>query len=74
MSVSVLPHAYGASSWIADYGTAGPPVVADLASVSSSLDEVLAAEVHEAQVAMGCTAEELLLAALGRTDGRPHHR
>ncbi len=70
MSVSVLPHAYGASSWIADYGTAGPPVVADLASVSSSLDEVLSAEVHEAQIAMGCTAEELLLAALGRTVAR----
>lgn len=70
MSVSVLPYAYGASSWIADYGTAGPPVAADMATVSSSLDEVLTAEVREAQIAMGCTAEELLLAALSRTVAR----
>lgn len=70
MSVSVLPYAYGASSWIADYGTAGPPAAADMASLSSSLDDVLSAEVHEAQIAMGCTTEELLLAALGRTVAR----
>ena len=70
MSVSVLPYASGASSWIADYGTAGPPVAADMATVSSSLDDVLSAELREAEIAMGCTAEELLLAALGRTVAR----
>lgn len=41
-----------------------------MATVSSSLDEVLSAELHEATFAMGCTAEELLLAALGRTVAR----
>lgn len=70
MSVSVLPDAYGTGSWIADYGTAGPPVASDMATVSSSLDDVLSAELSGAQVAMGCTAEELLLAALGRTVAR----
>ncbi|MEV0670180.1 hypothetical protein [Mycobacterium sp. NPDC050441] len=70
MSVSVLHDAYGTSSWIADYGTAGPPAAADMATVSSSLDDVLSAELHEARIALGCTAEELLLAALGRTVAR----
>jgi hypothetical protein len=70
MSVSVLPDAPDTSSWIADYGTAGPPVAADMATVSSSLDDVLSAELNEARIAMGCTAEELLLAALGRAVAR----
>lgn len=70
MSVSVLPDAAGTGSWIADYGTVGPPVASDLATVSSSLDDVLSAELHGARTAMGCTAEELLLAALGRTVAR----
>lgn len=34
------------------------------------LDSVLAAELDGAQLAMGCTAEEILLAALGRTVAR----
>ncbi|WP_166904608.1 hypothetical protein [Mycobacterium sp. DL440] len=70
MSVSVLPDTYATSSWIADYGTAGPPVAADMATVSSSLDEVLSAELREAQIAIGCSVEELLLAALGRAVAR----
>lgn len=70
MSVSVLPEVSGTSSWITDYATAGPPVAADMATVSSSLDDVLSAELHEATLAIGCTAEELLLAALGRTVAR----
>ncbi len=70
MSVSVLPDAYGNGSWIADYGTVGPPAASDFALVSSALDDVLSAELHGAQIAMGCTAEDLLLAALGRTVAR----
>lgn len=70
MSVSVLPDASGAGSWIADHGTVGAPVASDMAAVSSALDTVLSAELHGAQTAMGCTAEELLLAALGRTVAR----
>ncbi|MUL99214.1 polyketide synthase [Mycolicibacterium sp. CBMA 334] len=70
MSVSVLPDASGAGSWIADYGTAGPPRAADMATVSSSLDGVLSAELHAAQITLGCTAEDVLLAALGRTVAR----
>ncbi|BBX92825.1 polyketide synthase [Mycolicibacterium boenickei] len=70
MSVSVLPDAYGTGSWIADYATVGPPVAADIATVSSSFDDVLSAELHGAAIAMDCTAEELLLAALGRTVAR----
>lgn len=70
MSVSVLPDAYGSGSWIADYGTVGPPAVSDMAVVSSGLDDVLSVELHEAQIALGCTAEDLLLAALGRTVAR----
>lgn len=70
MSVSVLSDAYGTGSWIADYGTVGPPAAADIATVSSSLDAVLSAELHGAARAMDCTAEELLLAALGRTVAR----
>ncbi len=70
MSVSVLPDAYGNGSWIADYGTVGPPAASDFALVSSELDDVLSAELHGAQIAMGCTAEDLLLAALGRTVAR----
>ncbi len=70
MSVSVLPDASGTGSWIADYGTAGPPHVADMATVWSSLDEVLAAELYGAQEALGCTVEDLLLAALARAVGR----
>ncbi len=70
MSVSVLPDAYGTGSWIADHGTAGPPVASDIARVSSSFDDVLSAELHGAAIAMDCTAEELLLAALGRTVAR----
>ncbi|MED5815546.1 polyketide synthase [Mycolicibacterium sp. 050232] len=70
MSVSVLPDAYGTGSWIADYGTVGPPVASDIATVSSSFDDVLSAELHGAAIAMDCTAEELLLAALGRTVAR----
>lgn len=41
-----------------------------MATMSSSLDDVLSAELHEATLVMGCTAEELLLAALGRTVAR----
>ncbi|CRZ14544.1 hypothetical protein [Mycolicibacterium neworleansense] len=70
MSVSVLHDAYGTGSWIADYATVGPPVASDMATVSSSLDDVLSAELHGAQAAMGCGAEQLLLAALGRTVAR----
>lgn len=70
MSVSVLPDAYGTGSWIADYGTIGLPTASDMAVLSSALDDVLSAELHEAQLALGCTAEELLLAALGRTVAR----
>ena len=70
MSVSVLPDAYGTGSWIADHGTVGPPAASDMAVVSSGLDDVLSVELHEAQIAMGCTAEDLLLAALGRTVAR----
>lgn len=65
-----MPDAYGTGSWIADYGTVGPPGVADIATVSSSFDEVLSGELHGAAIAMDCTAEELLLAALGRTVAR----
>ncbi len=43
---------------------------ADLATVWSALDDVLAAELDGAQAALGCTAEDLLLAALGRTVAR----
>ncbi|MGV0812623.1 polyketide synthase [Mycolicibacterium boenickei] len=68
MSVSVLPDASG--SWIADHGTAGPPLSSDMATVRRSLDEVLTAELHGAQAAMGCTAEDVLLAALARTVAR----
>ncbi|OBB13926.1 hypothetical protein A5761_18235 [Mycolicibacterium setense] len=70
MSVSVLPDASGTGSWIADHGTVGAPVASDMTAVSGSLDAVLSAELHGAQIAMGCTAEELLLAALGRTVAR----
>ncbi|OMB96789.1 hypothetical protein A5733_11245 [Mycobacterium sp. NS-7484] len=70
MSVSVLRDAPGASSWIVDYGIPGRPCRADLATVSSSLDDVLTEELRGAQVAMGCTAEELVLAALGRAVAR----
>lgn len=70
MSVSVLPDSYGTGSWIADYGTVGPPVAADIVTVSSALDTVLSAELHGAAIAMDCSAEELLLAALGRTVAR----
>lgn len=70
MSVSVLSDAHGTGSWITDHGTVGAPAASDMAAVSSSLDEVLSAELHGAQLAMGCTAEELLLAALGRTVAR----
>ncbi|WKG06279.1 polyketide synthase [Mycolicibacterium sp. HK-90] len=70
MSVSVLPNASGTNSWIADHDTAGPALAADMATVSSALDEVLAAELLGAQIAMGCTVEDLLLAALGRTVAR----
>lgn len=41
-----------------------------MATVRSSLDDVLTAELHGAQVAMGCDIEHLLLAALGRTVAR----
>ncbi|MCV7065126.1 polyketide synthase [Mycolicibacterium farcinogenes] len=70
MSVSVLPNASGTNSWIADHDTAGPPLAADMATVWSALDEVLAAELLGAHLAMGCTVEDLLLAALGRTVAR----
>lgn len=70
MSVSVLPDAYGTGSWIADYATVGPPVAADIATVSSGWDAVLSAELHGAATAMDCKVEELLLAALGRTVAR----
>lgn len=70
MSVSVLPDAYGTGSWIADYATVGPPAVSDMATVSGALDDVLSAELDGAQTAMGCTAEDLLLAALGRAVAR----
>ncbi|OMC34332.1 hypothetical protein A5740_00790 [Mycobacterium sp. GA-1841] len=70
MSVSVLPDAPGASSWIVDYGFAGRPRPADVATVSSSLDDVLIEELRGAQVAMGCTVEDLLLATLGRAVAR----
>lgn len=70
MSVSVLPDAPGASSWIVDYGFAGRPRPVDLATVSSSLDDVLVEELRGAQAAMGCTVEKLLLATLGRAVAR----
>ncbi|MFV8052217.1 hypothetical protein [Mycobacterium sp. 48b] len=70
MSVSVLPDAYGTGSWIADYATVGPPAASDMAMVAGELDDVLYEELHGARVALGCTAEELLLAALARTVAR----
>ncbi|MBU9764980.1 polyketide synthase [Mycobacterium sp. TNTM28] len=70
MAASVIPDASGTGSWITDYGTAGPPLVSDLESVWSSLDDVLTAELCGARAVLGCTAEDLLLAALGRAVAR----
>ena len=70
MAASVMPDASGTSSWIADRDTSGPPLSADLVTLCTELDEVLTAEVHGAATAMGCTAEDLLVAALARAIAR----
>lgn len=56
--------------WIVDYAAAAPPRRSDMATLSSALDSVLAAEWAGAQSAMGAGAHETLLAALGRAVAR----
>lgn len=60
----------GTTCWYSDYATATAPVESDMAMVTSALDEVLSAELAGAWVAMGSSAEEILLAALGRAVAR----
>ncbi len=60
----------GTTCWFCDYPTATAPVESDMAMVTSVLDEVLSAELAGARVAMGSSAEEILLAALGRAVAR----
>lgn len=70
MSLTVLPHEAGTGSWIVDHAAVGSPPASDMAALWSSLDSVMAAELHGARLALDCTAEEILLAALGRTVAR----
>jgi hypothetical protein len=49
-----------------DYDTVGRPEADDVAVVSAPLSDVLTQELDGASVALGVTAEDVLLAALGR--------
>ncbi|MCP2623675.1 polyketide synthase [Mycolicibacterium smegmatis] len=60
----------GARSWIADHDAAGPAGPADTSMMSTSLGGVLAAELDGARESLGCTTEEIVLAALGRAVAR----
>ncbi|ORA38796.1 hypothetical protein BST13_04185 [Mycobacterium aquaticum] len=60
----------GTTSWFSDYPTATPPRETDMATMTSALDDVLGEELAGARAAMGSSAEEILLAALGRTIAR----
>ncbi|OBC13557.1 hypothetical protein A5784_31515 [Mycobacterium sp. 852013-50091_SCH5140682] len=60
----------GTTSWFSDYPTATPSRESDMATMTSALDDVLGAELAGARAAMGSSAEEILLAALGRTVAR----
>jgi len=66
----VLTDASSRTCWIADHATSVPLRPSDVATLSWGLDAVLAAELDQAQVALGCTADEILLAALGRAVAR----
>ncbi|MFN3006466.1 polyketide synthase [Mycolicibacterium wolinskyi] len=70
MAAPLLTGASGVTCWIADHATATPPRPVDLSTTSNVLDSVLAAELHGARAAMGCAAEDILVAALGRTVAR----
>lgn len=59
-----------AASWFVDHWTPTPPHRADMAKLSSSLGSVLRAELVGAQRETGCSAAQILLAALGRTVAR----
>ncbi|MEE6163624.1 MULTISPECIES: hypothetical protein [unclassified Mycolicibacterium] len=60
----------GTASWFSDYPIATPPRGSDMATMTSELDDVLGAELAGARSTMGSSAEEILLAALGRTVAR----
>ena len=60
----------GARSWIADHDATGPAGPADTSMMSTSLGGVLAGELDGARESLGCTIEEIVLAALGRAVAR----
>ncbi|ULN50548.1 polyketide synthase [Mycolicibacterium goodii] len=70
MAAPLLAGTSGVRSWIADRDAAGPAGLADTSMMSTALGDVLAAELAGAREALGCTTEEIVLAALGRTVAR----
>lgn len=55
---------------VTDFDIAGSPATGDLTQVTAPLTSVLTAELDEAQRSLGLAAEEILLAAFGRTIAR----
>jgi hypothetical protein len=70
MATPLLAGASGVRSWIADHDAVGPAGPADTSMMSTSLGDILAAELDGATDALGCTTEEIVLAALGRAVAR----
>ncbi|MGV0742682.1 polyketide synthase [Mycolicibacterium sp. XJ870] len=70
MAAPLMTSVSGVTCWIADHATSAPPRPSDVTTLSESLDSVLAAELDGAPIALGCSTEDLLLAALGRTVAR----
>ncbi|AKS34443.1 polyketide synthase [Mycolicibacterium goodii] len=70
MATPLLAGTSGVRSWIADHDAAGPAGPADTSMMSTSLGGVLTGELDGARDALGCTTEEIVLAALGRAVAR----
>ncbi|MBI3215266.1 MAG: polyketide synthase [Mycobacterium sp.] len=70
MAAPILADLGRVSSWITDHQVAAPPRPADMAHLPSALNSVLAGELAGAQEILSASAEEILLAALGRAIAR----
>ena len=65
-----LGQARSATLWVTGRDNAEPPHTGDLAKVPSTLSSALTADVDETQRSLRLAADEILLAALGRTIAR----
>ncbi len=67
---TISDRSFAGNDWLVDYVVTDPPRPTDMATLLFELDGVIEADLAGAQVALGGTDQDFLLAALGRTIAR----